>query len=176
MSINRWMDKGDALHIWVSQVALTVKILPVSAGDARDVGLIPELGRSPGGGNGNPLQWLEIEDPGGLQSMGLQRVRQDWSDLVWLCVYGRILLSHKKEWNNTIYSNMDRSWDYHTKWRKPDKDRYHTTLLICGSYKKMTKWISQKVHPKWIYMQNGNRPTDIENKLVPKGKKKGHKI
>ena len=71
------MGKGDALHIWVSQVALTVKILPVSAGDARDVGLIPELGRSPGGGNGNPLQWLEIEDPGGLQSMGLQRVRQD---------------------------------------------------------------------------------------------------
>ena len=50
------MDKGDAWHIWVSQVARTVKILPVSAGDARDVGLISELGRSPGGGNGNPLQ------------------------------------------------------------------------------------------------------------------------
>ena len=27
-----------------------------SAGDTADVGLIPELGRSPGGGNGNPLQ------------------------------------------------------------------------------------------------------------------------
>ena len=30
--------------------------LPADAGDARDPGLIPELGRSPGGGNGNPLQ------------------------------------------------------------------------------------------------------------------------
>ena len=38
-----------------------VKILPANAGDARDVGLITGLGRSPGGGNGNPLQnsWLE---------------------------------------------------------------------------------------------------------------------
>ena len=34
-----------------------VKSLPANAGDARDVGLIPGLGRSPGGGNGNPLQY-----------------------------------------------------------------------------------------------------------------------
>ena len=31
-----------------------VKNLPANAGDARDAGLIPGLGRSPGGGNGNP--------------------------------------------------------------------------------------------------------------------------
>ena len=47
-----------------------------------DVGLISGSGRSPGGGNGNPLQYsyLEIpwtEEPGGLQSMGSQRVRHD---------------------------------------------------------------------------------------------------
>jgi len=38
-----------------------VKNLPASGGDTGDVGLIPELGRSPGGGNGKPLQysWLE---------------------------------------------------------------------------------------------------------------------
>ena len=34
-----------------------VKILPASAGDAGDASLIPGLGRSPGGGNGNPLQY-----------------------------------------------------------------------------------------------------------------------
>ena len=34
-----------------------VKNLPASAGDARDVGLIPESGRSPGEGNGNPHQY-----------------------------------------------------------------------------------------------------------------------
>ena len=34
-----------------------VKNPPASAGDARDLGLIPGLGRSPGVGNGNPLQY-----------------------------------------------------------------------------------------------------------------------
>ena len=41
----------------------------------RDVGLIPGLERSPGEGNGNPLQYsCLVEEPGGLQSMGSQRV------------------------------------------------------------------------------------------------------
>ena len=35
---------------------------PASAGDARDKGLIPELGRSPGEGNGNPLQYPCLEN------------------------------------------------------------------------------------------------------------------
>ena len=33
-------------------------------------------------------------------------------------IYNGILLSHKKEWNNAIFSNMDGSRDYHTKWSK----------------------------------------------------------
>ena len=37
--------------------------LPASAGDARDVGLIPESGRSPEGGNGNPFQYSCLENP-----------------------------------------------------------------------------------------------------------------
>ena len=37
------------------EVALVVKNLPAKAGDIRGVGLVPELGRSPGGGHGNPL-------------------------------------------------------------------------------------------------------------------------
>ena len=50
-----------------------------SARNVGDLGLIPGLGRSPGEGNGNPLQYsyLEIpwmEEPRGLQSMGSQRV------------------------------------------------------------------------------------------------------
>ena len=56
-----------------------VKNLPANAGDAS---LIPELGRSLGGGNSNPLQYscLRIpwtEEPGGPQSIGSQRVRHD---------------------------------------------------------------------------------------------------
>ena len=38
-----------------SQVVLVIKNLPANAGDIRDVGLIPRSGRSPGGGQGNPL-------------------------------------------------------------------------------------------------------------------------
>ena len=46
-----------------SQVALLVKNLPASAGHIRDVGSIPGSGRSPGGGNGNPLQYSCLENP-----------------------------------------------------------------------------------------------------------------
>ena len=69
-----------------SQVALVVKNPPANAGDIRDSGSIPGLRRSPGGGNGNPLQYfawriLWTEKLGGLQSMDFQRVRQDCSNL-----------------------------------------------------------------------------------------------
>ena len=40
-----------------SQVVLVVKNPPANAGNIKDVGLIPGSGRSPGGGNGNPLQY-----------------------------------------------------------------------------------------------------------------------
>ena len=38
---------------WASQVVLVVKNPPVNAGDVRDAGSIPGLGRFPGGGQGN---------------------------------------------------------------------------------------------------------------------------
>ena len=40
-----------------------VKSPPANAGDSRDVDSIPGLGRSPGGGNGNPLQYSCLENP-----------------------------------------------------------------------------------------------------------------
>ena len=53
-----------------------------SAYNAGDLGLIPGLGRSPGKGNGNPLQHSCLEnpmeeEPDRLQSMGSQRVGHD---------------------------------------------------------------------------------------------------
>jgi len=56
-----------------------VKTLSAKAGGIRDVGLTPGLGRSPGGGQHNPLQYSAwkipwTEELGGLQSMGLHRV------------------------------------------------------------------------------------------------------
>ena len=50
-----------------------------SPADTADVGLIPELGRSPGEWHDNPLQLIPAwkspwtEEPGGLQSMGSQK-------------------------------------------------------------------------------------------------------
>ena len=49
--------------IRASPVALVVKNLPANAGDVGDVGLIPGSGRSPGGGDGNPLQYSCLENP-----------------------------------------------------------------------------------------------------------------
>ena len=44
-------------------MAIVVKNLPANAGDVRDVGSIPGLGRSSGGGNGNPLQYSCLGNP-----------------------------------------------------------------------------------------------------------------
>ena len=55
--------------LWASQMQLMVKNPPVIAGDIRDVGWIPALGRSPGGGHGSPLQYSRLGNPtdrGGL--------------------------------------------------------------------------------------------------------------
>ena len=40
-----------------------VKNLPADAGDVGDIGSIPGLERSPGGGHGNPLQYSCLENP-----------------------------------------------------------------------------------------------------------------
>ena len=45
------------------QVVLVVKNPLANSGDIRDVGSIPELGRSPRGGHGNPLQYSWLENP-----------------------------------------------------------------------------------------------------------------
>ena len=44
-------------------MALGIKNLPASAGDIRDMGLNPGLGRSPGGGHVNPCQYSCLKHP-----------------------------------------------------------------------------------------------------------------
>ena len=44
-------------------MVLEVKNLPANVGDLRDVSLIPGLGRSSGGGHGNPFQYFCLENP-----------------------------------------------------------------------------------------------------------------
>ena len=70
---------------WSSQVALVVKNPLANAGDVIDVGLIPGWGRCPGEGHAtysSSLAWRipRTEEPGGLRSVGSQRVIHDWSN------------------------------------------------------------------------------------------------
>ena len=51
------------LQYRASQVVLVVKSLPGNVGDSRNVGLIPGLGWSPGGGHDHPLQYSCLEKP-----------------------------------------------------------------------------------------------------------------
>ena len=51
--------------VWIcaSQVVRVVKNPPANAGDMRDVGSIPGLGRSLGGGHSSPFQYSHLENP-----------------------------------------------------------------------------------------------------------------
>ena len=65
------MHKNANIYIYIyvcvcvcvcDQIDHTKVILPPCAGDKRDMSLIPGLGRSPEGGNGNPLQYFSLEN------------------------------------------------------------------------------------------------------------------
>ena len=66
-----------------SQVALVVKNPNANAGDSRGTGLIPGLGRSPGGGHGNPLQYPCLENTMNRRACWamFQRVTKSWIPL-----------------------------------------------------------------------------------------------
>ena len=61
-------------------MALVVKNPGAHAGDVGDLDSVPGLGRSPGGGNGNPLQYSCLETPTESSLVELQRVGRDSSD------------------------------------------------------------------------------------------------
>ena len=84
----------ERLPWWLSNKESTCK-----AGASEDAGLITGQGISPGGGHGNPLQYSCLENPctelsGGLQSMGLQRVRHNWSNLAHMQSLGSSSFDH----------------------------------------------------------------------------------
>ena len=54
---------GFGVRIWSLPGDTVVKNTSANAGDTRDTGLIPGLGRSPGEGNEDPLQYSCLENP-----------------------------------------------------------------------------------------------------------------
>ena len=66
------------------------------------------------------------------------------------------------EYYSAIKNNEITPFDYHTMWSKPDQVKYHDITNIQNLKKRY----------KWTYLQNRNKPTDIEGKLiVTKGEK-----
>ena len=79
----------------------------------------------------------------------------DKEDMVHM--YNGILLSHRKEWNKAICSNMEGPRDY--KWSRSNTIGY-------------SFYVESKIWHRWTYLQN--RLTDIDNRLeVAKGKEGG---
>ena len=66
---------------WSRRDPQMVKNPPANAGHIRDAGLIPGLGRSPGGGHGNPLQYSGLENP--MRDPRHENPRGDWQASLW---------------------------------------------------------------------------------------------
>ena len=78
-----WSPK---LSLWIWSMAGVVKNPPANVGNARDMGLIPGLGRSPGGGHGNPLQYPCLGNPTdrGVWWATVRRIAKSRTWLKWL--------------------------------------------------------------------------------------------
>ena len=75
---------------------------------------------------------------------------EKWIKKMWY-IY-TINISHWKEWNHAIFSNVDELRDCHTEWSKSEK----WNVVWCSLYVKSKK--------KWTYLQS--RLTDLENELM----------
>ena len=68
---------------------------------------------------------------GGSRKIKIMRV-QMLCQIYVVYIHNERLLSHTKEHNNSICSNMDGARDSHTKWSKSEKDKYYMISLISG--------------------------------------------
>ena len=95
-----------------------VKNLTANARDIRDVGLIPELERSPGGEPGNPLQCSCLENPMGRGAWWatVHRVAKSWTPLWQLgmhtCKKGLNKSNRNLQWSSGQHSTfpMQTTW------------------------------------------------------------------
>ena len=72
-------------------------------------------------------------------------------------MFNGILLGHKRQWNCTIYTNMDGLIDCHIKWSKmKEKDNYTRYYLN----------VETKIWHEGTYLQTRNRLTDVENRVA----------
>ena len=89
--------------MWASQVVIVVENLPDNARDMRDVkSLIPELGRYPGGGHGNPSQYSCLENPkdqGAWQATVHRIAESGMTEMTWQACTWAIYINHAHAYN-----------------------------------------------------------------------------
>ena len=71
-----------------SQVVLAIKNPSAKAGDVRDAGSLSGLGKSPGGGHGNPLQYSCLENPTDREAWWatVHRITNSQNVFSWSCL------------------------------------------------------------------------------------------
>ena len=108
-----------------------------NVGDTGNVGLIPGLGRSPGGGNGNPLQYSCLKKSHGQRSL--------------------VCYSSKGHKDSDSTEQLSTHRDYHTNWSKSERERKKLYYIIC-------MWNLNCDSNEHIYETES--VMDIENRLV----------
>ena len=88
-SRTRLSDWTELIHHYGLPWWLSGKEPACNAGVAGDMGLIPESGRSPGGGHGNPLQYSCLENPmnKGAWWATVHGVTKSWTQLKWFSTH-----------------------------------------------------------------------------------------
>jgi len=105
-------------YSWTSQVALLVKNLPTNAVDIRDSGSMSRLGRSPGGGNGSPLQYTCLENPTdrGASQATANRVAKSRTQLKWLTMQ-TVIISLQFQFVITTMAELSSCQRNHMAWK-----------------------------------------------------------
>ena len=88
-----------------SQVMLVVKNIPANEGNIRDEGLIPGLGKSPGGGHGNALQYSCLENSMGRRAWEatVHSVLKSKTQLKWLSTCAHLEAKASFFFSNCVY-------------------------------------------------------------------------
>ena len=98
--------------LWASQMALVVNNLPPNVEHVRDMSLILELGRSPGEGHGDPLQYSCLENPmdKGAWQVTVHGFAQSWTKLKWFSTHRKQLCMHACIWARVNRVSRSQTW------------------------------------------------------------------
>ena len=117
-------------------MALVVKNPAANAGDIRDVGSIPGLGRFPGGGHSNQHQYSCLENPvhrGAWQAI-VHRFTKSWTQLKWLSTHPIRSLPWMVQWQR-IHLPMQETWVWSLGWKIPWRRKWQlTSVLLPGKF------------------------------------------